>query len=230
MRLGILKAGQPPADIESLVGSYSQMIRTALGPAYTYQEFDAAAGHLPSRDRGADAYVITGSASSVYDSDPWIADLREWLTAVDPGIPLVGICFGHQIMAAAYGGQVERAEQGMAVGLHQYRISLRESWMDEAQQVVLPVCHYDQVTRLPESARQVATSDFCPNAILAYTDRRAVSVQAHPEFSLELTAMAIDRSQQRGTIRIDQATLARESLGLPDDRLRVMDWLRRFLG
>lgn len=229
MRIGILKAGAPSSDLERLVGSYPDMVRAALGPAYTFQEFDAMCGDLPSGDRSADAYVITGSASSVYDKDPWIASLREWLIAIDRSTPLVGICFGHQIMASAYGGVVERAEQGLAVGLHEYQITQRKPWMDEVKQVVLPVSHYDQVTRLPDTAQRVATSDFCPNAILAYTDRRAVSMQAHPEFSLELAAMAIDRWLARGALTADEAEEARATMRKPDDRVRVITWVRRFL-
>lgn len=95
MRIGILKARQPSPDLERRFRSYREMMRAALGPVYTYHEFDATAGEFPSESRGDGAYVITGSASSVCDSDRWIADLRGWLTAVDPETPLVGICFGH---------------------------------------------------------------------------------------------------------------------------------------
>jgi len=228
MLIGILQTGQPPPEMESRVGSYPAMIHGALGPQYSYRQFDVTSGELPDRESAADAYVITGSASSVYDAQSWISGLREWLGRADPAAPLVGICFGHQIMAEAYGGKV-RAAQGMAVGLQQYEVSGRETWMDDARSFVIPAFNRDQVISAPAAAQVTATSDTCPIAALSYMQRRAVSFQGHPEFTLEFTGLAVDRMEQRGLIDAAHAERARASLRRPHDCARVLAWIRSFL-
>jgi GMP synthase-like glutamine amidotransferase len=229
VRIEILKTGQPTADIESAFGSYPGMIRAALGPAYRYHEVDVLNGDLPGAASEPTAYVITGSASSAYHDDAWIGRLRDWLRDLDPAAPLVGICFGHQIMAHAYGGVVRKASKGWAMGLHEYDVVSQQAWMDDTNSFVIPVSHYDQVVRPPSAARVIAASDFCPYAALSYRDRRAVSFQGHPEFSLDFTATLIDRRLRRGVIDAAQAQQAKSSMQRPDDRGRVLNWIRSFL-
>jgi GMP synthase-like glutamine amidotransferase len=229
MRVGILRAGGPPADMESKLGSYPQMIRNALGKDFLYREYDLERGGFPAAASEADAYVISGSASSVYDTTPWIGRLGEWLRRLDAGTPVVGICFGHQIMAQAFGGAVARASTGLAVGLHEYDVTAREPWMDDVDRFVLPVSHYDQVTQPPEAARLIAANAFCPYAVLSYTDRRAISFQAHPEFPIEFVEMAIPRWQRRGLLGEAEVRRAIASLRLPDHRAEVTEWIRRYL-
>lgn len=229
MRIEILKTGQPGTDVESVIGSYPEMIRIALGAGYVYREIDVVNGDLPESASDSSAYIITGSASSTYDSDPWIERFRGWLRQLDPAAPLIGICFGHQVMAHAYGGVVERASQGWGMGLHEYKVSSHERWMDDAKSFAIPASHYDQVVRLPSAARVIATSDFCPYAALSYSDRRAVSFQGHPEFSLDYVSMLIDRRLKNGAIGVAQAEQARVSMRRSDDRARVIGWIRRFL-
>ena len=100
--------------------------------------------------------------------------------------------------------------------------------MDDAQTVVLPVTHRDQVVRVPPTARVIASSDFCPNAALTYDDRRAISFQSHPELTLDLTARLIEQRVEQGIVSAVAAEAARASLRLRDDRDRVIGWIRRF--
>lgn len=229
MRIGILKTGSPAAELEPLVGSYAAMIRAALGSAYAYMEFDSTKGHLPDREARADAYVITGSPAGVHDGDPWIAQLAQWLVEADPAVPLVGICFGHQLMAKAYGGVVGMSRSGWASGLCEYQVRFRERWMDDATRLVLPAANRDQVTRCPAGARVIATSAQCPCAALSYGDRRAISFQAHPEFSTGYAAMLIDRYERMCCLSAAQAAQARMSLTRAHDCARVAGWIRRFV-
>jgi GMP synthase-like glutamine amidotransferase len=202
VRIGILKTGHPSPEIGVPVPSYTEMVRTALGPSYTYR---------------------------VYDQHPWIARLRAWLNQLSASTPLVGICFGHQIMAEVYGGHVERFSGGMAVGLHRYKVNYHEGWMDDRHEFVLPAAHYDQVVEVPPAARVFATSEFCPYAGLAYVDRCAVSFQAHPEFSLDFCEIVIEYCQRKGRIAAAQADAARASLRQPEDCARIARWIRGFL-
>jgi len=176
------------------------------------------------------ALVITGSAANVYDPDPWIEDFRAWLGQVDPGRPMVGICFGHQAMADAYGGVVRKSPAGWAGGLREYRVRRRERWMDhEASRLVLPIAHHDHVVVAPPSTQVIADSDASPCAVLAYSGRRAISFQGHPEFPLDYTRMLLDFKESEGAISEDEARLARKTLAGHDDRKRVVGWIRRFV-
>jgi GMP synthase-like glutamine amidotransferase len=115
------------------------------------------------------------------------------------------------------------------MGLQEYQVNFTEPWMDDARSFVIPASHYDQVVKAPPASRVIAASDFCRYAALSYTDRRAVSFQGHPEFSLEYVAMLIDRRLQKGVIDAAQAERYRASLDRSDDRARVIGWIRRFL-
>ncbi len=179
---------RPPAALNPL---YCEMLRVALGSAYTYHEFDAKNELLPGPG-AADAYVITGSESGVYEPHEWIRRLRHWLVALDRAVPLVGICFGHQIMAQAYGGRVQRSASGWAGGLQEYQVIAPEAWIDESTPFTLPVAHQDHVVVPAPRSRLIATNDRCQYAALSYGDRRAISFQGHPEFPLDGCAMLID--------------------------------------
>jgi len=228
MRVGILETGHPPAELEC-VPSYPAMIIAALGSRYAYAVFDVRSGELPGEVADIDAYIITGSQSGVHDADAWIASLRNWVRKLERTTPLVGICFGHQLMAEAYGGAVEISNRGWAHGLHEYRICARRPWMDTDDAFVLPVSHRDQVTTVPRGSHVIATSEFCPNAAISYDDRCALSFQGHPEFSPEYAAMLVDLRQRKGTIGLEQAERARASFHGQDDCVRVREWIHRFL-
>lgn len=229
MDLGILETGAPPADLKQRFGSYGDMFRQLLGPDYHYSCYDVRSGQLPEQGRH-DAYLITGSASGVYDGDPWIEPLKQFLQQVSGRASLVGICFGHQIMAEAYGGHVGKSPKGWGVGLHRYDIQRRADWMNSDPELTLsiPVSHQDQIIDLPPDAKVLAASEFTPYAVLEYPERRAISFQGHPEFSPEYATALIDL--RRGT-RYQQefADAAAASLKKPNDAVRVAGWIRNFL-
>jgi GMP synthase-like glutamine amidotransferase len=226
LRIAILKTGGPPAELAA--ASYPAMIRSALGDGFIYTEFDVTTGAPPPAE-DFPAYVITGSPCGVHDRQEWIGRLRDWLQALPATQSLIGICFGHQLMAEAYGGRVERAQQGWSLGLNRYRVVHREAWMEERSDFVIPAANRDQVVLPPPSARAIAADDRCAFAALTYSNRRAISFQGHPEFARGFIAMGIDLQQRRGTIDAAQADRARASLRQPDDCARVVRWIRRFL-
>jgi GMP synthase-like glutamine amidotransferase len=230
MDLGILETGMPPADLKDRFGSYGDMFRQLLGSDYRYTCYDVRAGQFPDVIDRHDAYLITGSASGVYDGDPWIAELKQFIQKLSGRVPLVGICFGHQIMAEAFGGHVTKSPKGWGAGLHRYDIERRADWMssDGEPSLSIPVSHQDQIIDLPPDAVVLAASEFTPYAVLEYPQRRAISFQGHPEFSPAYATALIDL--RRGTrYRQDFADAAVASLQKPNDAQRVAGWVRQFL-
>lgn len=230
MDLGILETGVPPADLQARFGSYGEMFQQLLGPQYRYSHYDVRAGQYPESLGRHQAYLITGSAAGVYDGEPWIESLKRFIQEASGRAPLVGICFGHQLMAEAYGGRVVKSPKGWGIGLHHYDIERRAAWMspDSATKLSLPVSHQDQVVDLPSDAVVLAASEFTPYAVLEYPQRRAISFQGHPEFSPEYATALIDL--RRGA-RFPQelADVAVASLQKPNDAARVAGWVRNFL-
>lgn len=226
-RIAILETGAPPPALAAAHGDYPAMFRDLLGEAFEFETFDVQAGEWP--EAGAfDAAIITGSAAGVYEDAPWIGDLLDWIRAAKGRTRLVGVCFGHQAMAQALGGRVEKSERGWGVGLHRYQVESVEPWMTPAAAAVaIPASHQDQVVEKPADARVLLRSDFTPFAGLAWGED-AISFQAHPEFT---PAFATDLTAGRHD-RIDPALVARavDSLKAPDDRAVVGGWIRAFIG
>jgi GMP synthase-like glutamine amidotransferase len=223
MTIGILLCGAFSATLEAKFGSYCSMIRTLLGPRST-SVFDVRERQLPRSVSACDAYVITGSSAGVYDDLPWITDLMAFLRNARGRSKLVGICFGHQAMAQAFGGSAIKSPKGWGVGLHRYNLPAPPSWMDDAAAVAAPASHQDQVVTLPSGARVIASSEFTPYAGLDYGD--AISFQFHPEFSRAFAAALIDAKRERYP---HLAASAIESHLEPDDCARVGRWIGRFL-
>jgi GMP synthase-like glutamine amidotransferase len=229
LKIGILKTGRPPKPAIEQFGDYPAMFRRLLGEdAYRWRTYQVDEGELPVSPKEQDAYLITGSACGVYDPEPWIADAMAWLNEAKGQAALVGICFGHQLMAQAFGGQVIKSPKGWGVGEHEYEVLKREPWMDVAQSFRLPASHQDQVVALPPGAQVWAASEFTTMGALAWTDHPSISLQLHPEFE-PAYAVALIEHRRGDRYTQEQADAAIASYGRPDDRARVGEWIRAFL-
>lgn len=229
MKVGILKTGRPPLPAIPVHGDYPAMFRRLLGEhAYDWRTYAVDEGELPAAPEDCDAYIVTGSSAGVYDPLPWIAPAKAFLGAAKGKAKLVGICFGHQLMAEAFGGQVVKSPKGWGLGEQEYRIASREPWMDGPDVVRLPGSHQDQVVVCPPRAEVVGGSDFTPIGLLAWRDQPAISMQLHPEFE---PAYALDLIEnRRGSLYTpEEADRAAASYSGPDDRARVGGWIRNFL-
>ncbi len=228
MKIGILETGVTPRHLLERFGRYDAMMTRLLGPEYETATYGVTAGVFPDRVEDCDAYVITGSSAGVYDSLPWIGSLKGFLRQLDGRAKLVGICFGHQIMADAFGGKVEKSEKGWGLGLHTYSVHKQASWMDGAESVAIPVSHQDQVVEKPPQADVLGGNDFTPCGILSYADRKAISFQFHPEFDNGFAGELVE--MRRPHLADPQAAdQAMETLRRPSDTGRVAGWIRRFL-
>ena len=220
MKVAILETGRPPGNLADDFGDYPQMFAELLG--VEIERYDVQRGLPDPAAHGA--YLITGSPAGVYDQLPWIEPLMAFIREAKPA-KMVGVCFGHQVMAEALGGRVVKSDKGWGAGLHRYSVLRRETWMDGETSVAVPASHQDQVIVQPPNSDVVAASDFTPYAALAWTDRPAVSFQFHPEFSPAFAKALIEQRYDR----VPNPHAAIVSLDAPNDNARVGGWIRRFL-
>jgi len=190
MKLGILKADSVLEQFQERHGDYPDMFVRRLGEnapsAIEFQTYDVEHGEYPSTVDECDGYLITGSKKSVYDDEPWIKDLQQYVvTLSECKKPLVGICFGHQMVAQALGGKTEAAAVGWGVGVHTSEVQVRTAFMQPPlDSVKLLVSHKDQVTSLPDDVTVLAGSRFCPVSMYLVGEH-IFCMQGHPEFRPE---------------------------------------------
>ncbi|HEX8623721.1 MAG TPA: type 1 glutamine amidotransferase [Allosphingosinicella sp.] len=227
MEVAILRTGAPPPDLAPRFGPYDDMFGRLLGPAFSLRGYDVQGGApLPSPDAHP-AFLVTGSAAGVYEPLPWIAPLLGFLREAKGRTKLVGICFGHQAMAEALGGRVEKSERGWGIGLQDYDLWERAPWMDEAPpgRIAVPVSHQDQVVVPPPGVRVLAGNPFTPFGMLEYEEAPAISMQFHPEFEPDYAQALIEHRRAR----VPDPDKAIASLDRPNDRALVAEWIRAFL-
>ncbi|MBL4918222.1 type 1 glutamine amidotransferase [Szabonella alba] len=175
MLIGILQTGAAPDQLKPDSGDYPDMFQLLLAEqGFTFRTWRVEVMDFPPDIHAADGWLITGSRHGAYEDHAFIPPLEDFIrTAYGAHVPVVGICFGHQIIAQAMGGKVEQYDKGWSVGATDYDF--------EGQTLTLNAWHRDQVTQVPQGAKVVATNGFCANAALLYDDRM-FTVQAHPEF------------------------------------------------
>lgn len=226
--IAILETGHPPEHLRDAFDDYPARFRALLGENVATVRFNVQSGHLPHDPEAFSGAIVTGSAAGVYDDFPWISPLISWLQMARGRTRLLGICFGHQIMAHAFGGRVEKSHKGWGIGLHRYDVSQGEAWMHpRAASIAIPVSHQDQVVEISADARVIAQCEFTPYAGLAWGED-AISFQCHPEFQPAYAAALIEG--RRGS-RIPEA-LADEAIASllhNNDRSVLTAWIRAFL-
>ncbi|WP_299301963.1 type 1 glutamine amidotransferase [uncultured Litoreibacter sp.] len=211
MKIGILECGHTMSEVKSKHGTFPQMFERLLRHGnFTFASYDVEFMQFPQSVEECDGWLLTGSKHGAYEDHPFIPPLEEFIrTAYARAVPMVGICFGHQIIAQALGGHVEKFKGGWALGLNDYTF-------DDIGTVQLNAWHQDQVITRPSGATPVASNAFCENAALLYGDR-AFSVQPHPEFG---GAIIADYAKLRkGTADYPDALMDRAAAQaeLPDD-------------
>ena len=234
MKLTILETGLPPQAIRADWPRYPQMFEALIRPhlpGLVCESVPVIEGADFPDPATLDAVLVTGSAAGVYEDHEWMAPLFDFIRRTgETGVPQIGVCFGHQAIAAAKGARVEKADKGWGIGRHVYDICERGDWMgDYADDTfALGVSHQDQVLSLPEGAKTIAASGFTPFAVLDYGDMPAISFQGHPEFSPDFCRALYN--VRRGTAfseaRVDEAS---DSLEKPVDNDMVGAWMANFL-
>ncbi len=220
MKIGILQTGHAPDTLRDQYGDYIRIFQDFLaGQGFDFEGWSVVDGDLPESVHAADGWLITGSRHGVYEDHDWIPPLEDFIRdAITGKVPMVGVCFGHQIIAQALGGKVEKFGGGWAVGRQVYNFG--------GTGIALNAWHQDQVTELPPGATVVASNDFCAYAAIAYGDR-ALTVQPHPEFDTGFMEGLI-KTRGRGVVPDDRLDTALDALPHPTANQTLADQFADF--
>ena len=228
VRIGLMMVGHVDPKSQHVAGDYPELFDAILKPfGVDLVRYDLDEGRFPDDVHECDGWLCSPSRMSTYDPVPWLADVEELLRRiVQAEVPYVGICFGHQLLAQAMGGLVEKSAGGWGVGVRDYHVVSKRPWMDPSlDRFSLIGSHQDQVTRLPEGAELLFGSEYCPLGGFTVGER-AWTLQVHPEFVPDLADhLLAGRIELIGAERV---ATARATLHRPLDRGAVAGWINRF--
>lgn len=220
MKIGILQTGNTPSEFVRAHGDFDDMFRLFLAEEdMSFDTFAVNKGILPNGVDDADGWLITGSKDGVYDGHAWISSLEDFIRhCAAKEHPVVGVCFGHQVMAQALGGSVQKFGGGWTIGCDQYRFS----WGEDLS---LIAWHQDQVLRPPASAVVIGRSARSEHAALMYGDY-GLSFQPHPEFEMSFVRDMLEA--QPAEVSEDARRTALETLSGTLSRSRTAELIQGF--
>lgn len=220
MRIGILQCGKSPAQLKADLGDYPDMfVRLLAGRGFEFVVWDVEEMNFPDNVHDADGWLLTGSRHGAYEPHAFIPPLEDFIRqAYADQVPMVGICFGHQIIAQALGGKVVKYDGGWSVGTQDYDF--------DGEKLRLNAWHQDQVIELPEDAKVIGRNEFCENAALVYNDR-ALTIQPHPEFDDSFVQGLMD-TRAKGVVPDELLTLAAERMGEAKASASMADRIEAF--
>ncbi|WP_299002924.1 GMP synthase [uncultured Shewanella sp.] len=219
MKIGLLLCDRVRDHLQAKHGDYPQMFTQLFASCQPnapveFIVYAAFEGEYPQSMDECDGYIISGSRAGVNDDEAWIYALADFVRELnEEQKKCVGICFGHQMLAKALKGKVERSDKGWGLGVMTSQIVQVMPWMaekgDNMSTLSLVMSHQDQVKTLPQSARVLASSAFCPYGMFQ-VGSHFLGIQGHPEFS---TDYCYDLIQLRSTILLADL-LAQSTLSL----------------
>ena len=221
LKIGILQTGRSPEQIRDKHGDYDDLFKNLLaGRGFDFVTYPVLDGVLPTDTNEADGWLITGSKFGVYEDHDWIPPLEDFIRrSYAAGTPIIGVCFGHQVMAQALGGKVEKFSGGWSVGAVNYQFT------DKQEPQTVMAWHQDQVVEKPADAKVIGSSDFCQNAMLLYGNK-ALSIQPHPEFTAGFVADLL--TARKEVLPKHIADMAEQSLTAPLTSDSIADTFEAF--
>lgn len=235
MKIAILDADKLTPSIIKRYGCYADKFIRLLSPAkdkFTspahFQRYNIIENQYPESIDKYDAYIITGSQHSCYENLKWIKDLENYIRLLHQNKKkLIGICFGHQIIAQSLGGLVEKNSKGWELGITATHITQPLEWMQPPRDFFFSlVSHQDHVTRLPEQAINFAETNLCCYSGFCI-ENHILTFQGHPEFSNNYVKLIIKLESKH--LSQEQRVSARASLQQKDDHDLIMHWLVNFI-
>lgn len=223
MHIGILQCGHAPDPVVAIHGDYDALFHALFEDhGLTFTTWNVVDMEFPNGPDTAEGWLITGSRHGAYEDHLFIPPLEDFIRAVHATkAPMIGICFGHQIIAQALGGTVEKFDGGWAIGRRRYAF-------DGHGEVELNAWHQDQVVSLPPDARRLGTSDFCENAALVYGSH-IMTLQPHPEIQNPVLETYLAEVGPDPRFPQDQVEDAKTHLGKPGHEAHFAEKLAHFL-
>jgi GMP synthase-like glutamine amidotransferase len=209
-RIGILQADHAPVELINKHGDYNEFfIRLLSDELLHFDTYEVVDGEVPSSVTDADGWLITGAKYASYERHDWIGNLERLILEIyDARMPMIGICFGHEIIAQALGGRVEKSNRGWTVGPVCYERN------DLKKTQTMLAWHQDQVIVKPALAEIVGSSADCENAILRYGST-VMTYQGHPEITpdylrdlLRLQGQHLSKAARRNALGAADAVLS----------------------
>jgi GMP synthase-like glutamine amidotransferase len=226
----IIETGLLDEESRARYGSFPEMFErliSAEDKSITFDVISVVNGKALPDPGTLQAILITGSSAGVYDKLDWIAPLEDFVRAAYVSrIPMVGVCFGHQLMAQALGGIVRKSEKGWGIGRHVYDVAPGNGIID-GERIAVAASHQDQVVEPPSGARTILSSPFTEHAGLLYGNGVAFSVQPHPEFDTGFAYVCCELRE--GHAPDASIAAAKASLSEPVDNARLGFAMARFL-
>jgi len=231
MKLTLIQPTDVPGPLRDRFGAYHLMFERMFSDAgFKFETVCLSAGQTLPDPATLEATLIMGSAAGVYDSHyTWMEPLRDYIRkAYAARTPMVGICFGHQIMAHALGGDVRKSEKGWGLGRHVYDVRSRPAPIGGDLPAFAIACsHQDQVIAPPADAETFLSSDFTPHAGLFYRNGAAMSLQPHPEFDDDYTLALAELRRGKAPDHVIETALA--SISRKSDSREIAGYLAAFL-
>jgi len=185
MKIGLLVCGHAVEEVAKTKGDYDDWFKELLaGNGFDFETYNVVDMDFPNDVHDCNGWLLSGSRHGAYEDHAFIPLLEDFVRkSYGVKIPMVGICFGHQLIAQALGGKVEKYHGGWAIGRQDYNFEGHGN-------VAINAWHQDQVTKLPKDARVIAGNDFCKNAAMVYGNT-IFTMQPHPEFSNDVVQQYI---------------------------------------
>jgi len=234
LTVGILETGLLAEDLATSFSSFPAMFQDLLeysDSELNYETYSVVNGTFPSSVNNCHAWLITGSKHAAYETHPWTEPLCQLIReAFKNDIPLIGICFGHQIICHALGGVVEKSNKGWGIGASTYNLLNTPIWMDRAKHdaFTIQAFHQDQVISTPPNTQVIASSALCPNAALIIEDK-ALTFQGHPEFNSDFSEALINSKRDQNIIPQALANSALSEISTPLNQSLVSQWICAFI-
>jgi GMP synthase (glutamine-hydrolysing) len=229
----ILRAGDAVPEVAALHGEYSAWIERAVATAWPFAwlEHDLRWPEpLPDPSLYA-AVVITGSPSSVTEDAPWMRRAQEYIRVlVAAQMPVLGICFGHQLVAQALGGDVRPNPRGREMGTVELSVFEDDPLFHGLpSKVDVNATHVDSVALLPPGARVLASTALEPHAVIAFAEN-VRGVQFHPEIAGEVMRGYVEARRDRLVEEsVDPEPILRGATDTPFGEELLRNFVRHFV-